>query len=107
MQIKYKMGADYYIYRSAIITFKDGTKKYQEEEKIRGDIQDWDVKKYSDIPNLIDLVMEEHTKNGSGFAFKDGKWQPNGLKYHINGWGMINTDTIDNIQVSTYCIERF
>lgn len=51
--------------------------------------------------------MEEHTKNGSGFAFKDGKWQPNGLKYHINGWGMINTDTIDNIQVSTYCIERF
>lgn len=32
------MGADYYIYRSAIITFKDGTKKYQQEERIRGDI---------------------------------------------------------------------
>lgn len=33
--------------------------------------------------------------------------QPNGLKYYVEGWGVIDTDTIDTIQVSTYCIERF
>ncbi len=49
MQIKYKMGADYYIYRSAIITFKDGTKKYQEEEKIRGE----EIFKIGKLRNMV------------------------------------------------------
>ena len=50
--------------------------------------------------------MDECIKDGSGFAFKDGKWQSNDLKYHVEGWGTIDTDRVDTIQVYTNCFPR-
>lgn len=99
------MGADYYIHRYITITFKDGTVQHQ-NEKERGDIQDLDIKKYGRKSELLKLVMDECIKDGSGFAFKDGKWQSNDLKYHVEGWGTIDTDRVDTIQVYTNCFPR-